>query len=383
MDKYYNFLKDKARRQSERRTFPWSWFAGFRNISNATFKTSLTPTCVRWLAIQKETKRAEAMHQRSLVPSRRLPSGRNGRPRQHGIQCHIPFLPGPRNIRLLTRVQSRLSQAFSRTIAKANLSWHLAHGRQGITLTPWKQSRPLPTINRYQPNHHPPQPLHHSCLSSLYLPLPSLFHPSLPHYSSTTAHSFFRISICLCQKTHHSCFIYLNPLHTSPHPHPLSRYMALLLMSARGGRGRVRRTPRFAIWGIAGISGRTHQHSRSGFLCHRWLLLKLEGLYLKAHLLQMERSSQDRFRTASGERKHRPRSLDKHHPKYTLLFGERSEPRDSLIGAASLFPFFFFPVNALHWQVTVNSFSVWTEAKTKNNHVSTRNVCTADSQSTN
>lgn len=70
----------------------------------------------------------------------------------------------------------------------------------------------------------------------------------------------------------------------------------------------------------------------------------MEGLYLRAHLLQMERSSQDRFRTASGERKHRHRSLDNHHPKYTLLFGERSEPRDSLIGAAS---FFLFPFSHL------------------------------------
>lgn len=44
---------------------------------------------------------------------------------------------------------------------------------------------------------------------------------------------------------------------------------------------------------------------------------------------------------ASGERKHRHRSLDNHHPKYTLLFGERSELRDSLIGAASFFLFLF------------------------------------------
>lgn len=76
------------------------------------------------------------------------------------------------------------------------------------------------------------------------------------------------------------------------------------------------------------------------FLCHRWLLLKLEGLYLRAHLLQMERSSQERFRTPSRECKHRHRSLDNHHPKYTLLFGERCEPRDSLIGEASFFSIF-------------------------------------------
>lgn len=45
----------------------------------------------------------------------------------------------------------------------------------------------------------------------------------------------------------------------------------------------------------------------------------------------MEVGSQDHFQMGPREHKHRHRSLDNHHPKYTLLFGEKIELRDLLI----------------------------------------------------
>lgn len=59
-------------------------------------------------------------------------------------QCHIPFLPGLKDVHSLTLVQSKLSQAPSSSFTPANLSWHLTQPRQGITL-PWKQSSPPPS----------------------------------------------------------------------------------------------------------------------------------------------------------------------------------------------------------------------------------------------
>lgn len=66
------------------------------------------------------------------------------RPEPHHSRCHIPFLPGLRNICSLTCVQSRLSQALSSSIQLANLWWHLAQARQGIALS-GKQSKPSPS----------------------------------------------------------------------------------------------------------------------------------------------------------------------------------------------------------------------------------------------
>lgn len=120
---------------------------------------------------------------------------------EHGSQCHIPFLPGLRNVQSLTLVQSKLSQALSSSFTLANLSWHLTQARQGITL-PWKQSTPP---------HSSPQisttPFYF-CLPyiSLYLLLPYL---SIPHYFSVAC-SFSHVSICLCQTIFCSVSIVLN-----------------------------------------------------------------------------------------------------------------------------------------------------------------------------
>lgn len=77
--------------------------------------------------------------------------------------------------------------------------------------------------------------------------------------------------------------------------------------------------------GPACISLRTHQHSRTAFYS------KVGGSLSLSAPSQMEVGSQDHFQMGPREHKHRHRSLDNHHPKYTLLFGEKIERRDLLI----------------------------------------------------
>lgn len=70
---------------------------------------------------------------------------------------------------------------------------------------------------------------------------------------------------------------------------------------------------------------------KNGVLLHWWMLLKLEGLYLRAHLYRWREAPQDHFRMGRKKRKHRHPSLYTHLPKYTLVFGEKREMRDLLI----------------------------------------------------
>lgn len=141
-------------------------------------------------------------------------------------QCHIPFLPGLRNVQTLTLVQSKLSQAFSSSFTPANLSWHLTQLRQGITL-PWKQSSPPPS---------PPQigtspPL---LLSVFLIFLFTFSFPIYPFPITSLCGLLFLSCLHLSLSNHIPLLFYLAqsflPLSFLLRPHFLAGYIMPLLM---------------------------------------------------------------------------------------------------------------------------------------------------------
>lgn len=130
------------------------------------------------------------------------------------------------------------------------------------------------------------------CLSSLYFSLPS---PSLSIPSPLLL--FMGLLFLLCLNLSLSNHILLFYLAQSPLPLPFSSVHTCLLGIS-------------SLW---------------------WMLLKLEGLYRRAHLYRWREAPQDHFRMGRKKHKHRNISLYTHLPKYTLVFGEKREMRDLLM----------------------------------------------------
>lgn len=145
---------------------------------------------------------------------------------QRRSRCHIPFLPGLRNVHSLTFVQSKLSQALSSSFTPANLSWHLTQPRQGISL-PWKQSSPPP----------PPPQISSSPPLLLSVFLIFLFTSSLPIYPfpiTSLRGLLLSARLHLSLSNYIPLLFYLAqsflPLSFLLHPHVLAGYIMPLLM---------------------------------------------------------------------------------------------------------------------------------------------------------
>lgn len=158
------------------------------------------------------------------------------------------------------------------------------------------------------------------CLSSLYFSLPS---PSLSIPSPlllSVAYSSSRVSICLCQTIFRSSSISLNLsspcLFSSVHTSSLGISCLCWWESVkRRCDCRLRNSLHFL---------KDSSAFKNCILRHWWMLLKLEGLYLQAHLYRWREAPQDHFRMGRREHKHSHLPHDAHHPKYTLLL-ERKE----------------------------------------------------------